>query len=382
MISRSFWIQVAISASSFLAVCSAQTGFSTIYNFTGQNGDGAEPNGILAIGKNGVLYGTTAGGGSGPCAITFVPSGCGTVFELRPPATPGGAWTESILYRFAGANGDGWSPYGGVVIGQGGRLYGTTLNGGSGCGTWGCGIVFELTPPSTTGGSWTETVIHCFTGEDGDGATPLGSLPLGTNGELYGLTTSGGSSNYGAVFRLAPAGENWTETVLYSFPVLSFNLPQGYPADMGLTIGAGGALYGATAAGGQSGYGMVFRLTPPAAPGGSWTETELFSFNEGDGAGPNGGVIADPNGVFYGGTFTGGKGDCAGDSGCGTVFELTPPSKGAGTWQETVICDFGSSCGGPWAFFPETNVVLGGNGVLYGAGAFVLFALQPPAAPG
>jgi hypothetical protein len=89
---------------------------------------------------------------------------------------------------------------------------------------------------------------------------------------------------------------------------------------MGLTIGAGGVLYGTTADGGWSGYGMVFKLTLPAAPGGTWKETELFTFNYGDGAGPNAGVIAGANGVLYGSTFTGGNGVCAGDGGCGTVF--------------------------------------------------------------
>ena len=374
----------ALGATLILPVCIAQTGLSVLYNFTGQNGDGGQPVGTLAIGKSGALYGTTASGGSGPCNVTAVPAGCGTVFELSPPATAAGAWTENVLYRFAGQNGDGWSPYGGVVIGKNGRLYGTTLYGGTGCYTWGCGTVFELSPPATVGGAWTETVIYSFTGQNGDGATPVGSLAMGKNGDLYGLTTAGGSSTYGTVYRLTPpasAGGAWTEAALYDFAVLSFGLPQGYPADMQLTIGSGGALYGATAAGGRDGYGMVFRLTPPAAPGGIWTETELFSFNNGDGSGPSGGVTAGSNGALYGSTLSGGTGDCI-DNGCGTVFELAPPTTAAGAWQETVICDFGSSCGGPWALLPETNVVLGKNSVLYGTGAFVLFALQPPVAPG
>jgi hypothetical protein len=375
----------AVGATLILPVCFAQTGFSTLYNFTGQNGDGGQPVGTLAIDKSGALYGTTASGGSGPCNVTAVPAGCGTVFELRPLATAGGAWTETVLYRFMGQNGDGWSPYGGVVIGKNGRLYGTTLYGGTGCSTWGCGTVFELRPPVVAGGAWTENVICSFTGQNGDGATPVGSLAIGKYGDLYGLTTAGGTSNYGAVYRLTPpvaAAGAWTETVLHSFAVRSFNLPQGYPSDMSLKIGDGGALYGATAVGGQEGYGMVFRLSPPEAPSGIWTETELFSFNYGDGSGPSGGVTVGSNGTLYGSTFSGGTGDCAGDNGCGAVFELTPPAAPGDAWQEAVICDFGTSCVFPQGAYPETNVVLGKDGVVYGTAFYVLFALQPPVIPG
>src|SRR5450755_562674 len=386
MVSRSFrlfFAGVTLAASLLVPLCNAQSGFSAIYGFTGQNGDGAEPNGILAIAPNGVLYGATAGGGSGPCNVNSVPSGCGTVFELKPPAVPGAAWTESVLYRFAGANGDGWSPYGGVLIGNGGRLYGTTIYGGIGCGAWGCGIVFELTPPKATGAAWSEKVVHAFTGENGDGFQPVGSLTLGKNGELYGLTSLGGSSNCGAVYRLTPpaaTGQTWIESILYSFAGPSFSAPQGYPADMKLIIDAGGALYGATPFGGRFGYGVVFKILPPKSPGGPWTAADLFSFNESDGASPSGGVVAGSTGTLYGSALAGGSGSCS--AGCGAIFELTSPAAAGGPWQEAVICDIGRSCGGPSVAFPQTNMVRSGNGVLYGTGPSVLFALQPPLTPG
>lgn len=374
--------RVALGVSLLAPLGAAQTGFSTLYSFTGQNGDGGEPNGILAIGKNGVLYGTTAGGGSGPCSGgALVPAGCGTVFELIPPAGPGGAWTESVLYRFAGENGDGWSPYGGVVIGSGGRLYGTTLYGGY----WGYGAVFELMPPSAPGGRWTETVLHSFSDQNGDGIAPAGTLAMDKNGRLYGLTTFGGSSNYGTVYSLTPpraAGGVWTENVVHSFKYPAFYAPQAYPADMGLIVGDGENLYGATPLGGRWGYGAVFGLTPPQAPGGAWTETDLFSFNYADGAGPRGGIVAGSDGALYGSTYTGGTATCGSVAGCGTVFQLEPPAIDGGTWRETVICDLESSCGGPSTSLPETNVVLGKSGVVYGSGLDVLFALQPPATPG
>lgn len=378
-----FLVPLTLGARLVLVPCAAQTGFSTLYSFTGQNGDGGEPVGTLAIGKNGEVYGTTATGGSGVCNNGLFLLGCGTVFVLNSPATSGGAWTESVLYRFTGANGDGWSPYGSVVIDSRGRLYGTTLYGGTGCDTWGCGTVFELAPPSAPGGIWTETVVYSFTGQNGDGSGPAGTLALGKNGELYGLTTAGGSSNNGTVYRLAPpaaAGEPWTESILYSFALPNFSAPQGYPADIGLIVGDRGELYGATPLGGRLEYGVVFGLLPPKAPDDTWTKIDLFTFpaNSLGGVSPSGGVVAGKTGKLYGSTVFGGRGDCP--EGCGIVFELTPPAAAGESWHETVICDFGdclSQSGNP-----QTNMVLGKNGVLYGTALTALFALRPPLAPG
>jgi len=83
------------------------------------------------------------------------------VFELSPPATSGGSWTESILHSFSGA--DGEVPLAGLIMdtdstGQLLHLYGTTNAGG----TQGWGTVYKLTPPSASGGSWTESVLYSF----------------------------------------------------------------------------------------------------------------------------------------------------------------------------------------------------------------------------
>jgi len=86
-----------------------------------------------------------------------------------------------------------------VVIGPGGVLYGTTHEGGAS----NAGIVFSLRPPATEGGAWTETVLHTFTGGN-DGGGPLGGLAFGPGNALYGTTYSGGSSNQGTVFALTP----------------------------------------------------------------------------------------------------------------------------------------------------------------------------------
>src|SRR5271154_2455760 len=87
---------------------------TTLWNFS----NGFNPRGVTFA--SGLLYGTVQGGTSGN----------GAVFQLTPPATSGGSWTEAILYSFTGENGDGASPQGSPVVGINGALYGTTYYGG------------------------------------------------------------------------------------------------------------------------------------------------------------------------------------------------------------------------------------------------------------
>jgi uncharacterized repeat protein (TIGR03803 family) len=177
------------------------------YTFGGSPSDGCQSYAPLTEGPGGVLYGTTSTGGSGNCEEF---GGCGTVFELTPPAAPGAAWTETVIYNFTAANGDGAYPVTGVVLGKNGVLYGTTGSGGaisgSPCffiGIPGCGTVYELMPPASPGGHWTETILHSFTGQNGDGAIP-GPLTVGPDGVLYGPTSGGGSAGHGTIFALEP----------------------------------------------------------------------------------------------------------------------------------------------------------------------------------
>jgi uncharacterized repeat protein (TIGR03803 family) len=117
-----------------------------------------------------------------------------------------------VLYSFSATGGDGASPVASVVVGKNGALYGTTKWGGTATSACpgsasvlaGCGIVFELTPPATSGGAWTETVLHAFTGLDGDGATPVAGLALSSTGALYGTTSAGGTAGKGTAFVIEP----------------------------------------------------------------------------------------------------------------------------------------------------------------------------------
>ena len=108
------------------------------------------PMGHLVADTTGDLYGTTGGGGTS--ANCNLGSGCGTIFELTQQS---GAWSETVLYSFQGTSaGDGAGPQAGLVL-KAGALYGTTASGGK----YGQGTVFELAPPATQGGAWTETVL-------------------------------------------------------------------------------------------------------------------------------------------------------------------------------------------------------------------------------
>jgi uncharacterized repeat protein (TIGR03803 family) len=273
-----------------------------------QNGtDGTQPEAGVILDAAGNLYGTTYTGGPSVGGNL----GYGTVYELTPNAS--GEWTETILHQFAGGNADGAYPYASLIMDASGNFYGTTSRGGSGACTYGCGTVFKLTPGS--GGTWTETILHVFSGGS-DGGLPQGSLVMDAAGNLYGTTLWGGKycSVCGTAFELSPsAGGAWTETVLHSFgafPVDGLN-----PASS-LVLDSTGNLYGTAVGGGLYGRGMAFELTPKA--GGGWAEKTLHHFGNGkDGQLPDSNLIFDSSGNLYGTTVNGGT------YGYGTVFELT-----------------------------------------------------------
>jgi uncharacterized repeat protein (TIGR03803 family) len=186
---------------------------TVLHTFSGSPSDGFRPAADLTIASTGALYGTTEEGGNRGgtgCGV----SGCGTVFELGAPVRLKGSLGPAVrpyrvLYQFKGGK-DGAGPQGAVAIGANGVLYGTTATGGSAD----MGTVFELTP-NAAGTAWTETVLHTFKGSDG--AFPFGDIVIGPDGALYGTTYVGGSANLGTVFELSPAGNTWTLTVLHSF---------------------------------------------------------------------------------------------------------------------------------------------------------------------
>lgn len=276
--------------------------------------------------------------------------------NLQPP-TGSGAWTETVLYSFT-CGADGGQPRGGVVIGNGGVLYGTASSNGAGT----CGDVFSLKPPQSQGALWTQSVLYSFTGASGDGCTPSPGLVFGKNQVLYGVTGTGGASGNGTVFQLSPkSGGTWTESVLWSFAGGTSDgaIPTSTPV-----LSSQGNLFGTTRAGGAAGLGTAFELTPPSGSGGAWTETTVHSFGAaGDGSQPVG-LSLGPGTFIYGTTaYTGPSTICA--SGCGTVFELKPPSGSGGAWTETVLHSFTGQSGD--GNYPQGSVAVDSKGLLYGA---------------
>ena len=331
---------------------------TVLYTFTGGT-DGGNPGATLVRDVAGNLYGTTFVGGDLACSED-PPFGCGVVFELSPTGqetvlhsftgVPDGAISgtgfpfagllrdsagnlygttgsggvnnagtvfvldasgnETVLYSFCSQGGssctDGAAPFAGLVRDPAGNLYGTTTAGGANriCGFEPCGTVFKLSPNGQ------ETVVHNFAGYPTDGSYPAASLALDSAGNLYGTTTTGGSSSCGGlgcgtVFELSATGQ---ETVLHSFD----NGLDGGDPTAGLLRDRAGNLYGTTRTGGKHAAGSVFTLLSTGK------EIVLFSFDQSDGSEPYAGLIRDSAGNLYGTTYNCGSFNCG-----GTVFEIT-----------------------------------------------------------
>jgi len=153
---------------------------------------------------------------------------------------------ETVLHAFVGP--DGGNPFAGMILDKAGDLYGTTAQGGKGCGGYyGCGVVFRV---SKTG---QETVLHTFA--KSDGSNPAADLIRDSAGNLYGTTEFGGLG-YGAAFKLTSTGN---ETTLYSF----MGTPDGLGPLGGLVRDLAGNLFGTASSGGVSdGPGIVFKIAP------------------------------------------------------------------------------------------------------------------------
>lgn len=369
----------------------AQT-YTVLHNFSG-GADGSFPYVSLTLDRAGNLYGVAALGGlTGACNGY----GCGTVYKLTQQ---GSGWVLNPLYSFTGGS-DGAVPYGRVLVGPNGTLYGTTYYGGRDNFPLGSGVVFSLRPPAHNTGRvfspWTETVLHRFQSpQQDDGANPQGPLSLDPMGVIYGTTFAGGIECFdagycGTVYQLTPNGSAWTEAVLHEFvgsdganpqsgviidpagnlygttwngqgtvfelarsgsnwiehTIYEFVSPSGYTPAGGLVFDPLGNLYGATEVGGANGGGTVYELKPS---NGSWTGSDIYALV----GGGSGGMARDAAGNLYGTTCEGGAYNS------GTVYKLTPSGSG---WMQTVLHDFTSNDG----YCPLDNVILDAGGNIYG----------------
>jgi uncharacterized repeat protein (TIGR03803 family) len=310
--------------------------------------------GSLAQGSDGNLYGTTESGGL---------HAFGTIFS----ATTSGTYTD--LWSFDGVTGE--EPFGALTLASDGNYYGATGIGGAN----NAGTLFRFTPPSTV------TVLHSFTSSDGlalvaptqgkDGilygitsngtaysltltgtykqlpAAPggiYGPLLLASDGNLYGASSRGGTSNNGTLFRMStPSG---------SIKVLhNFNDTDGATPSGGLVQASDGTLYGTTAYGGANENGTIYKSNV------NGKVTVLHSFDPNgaaDGQIPDAGLLLASDGYLYGVNNSGGA-----NSG-GTIFRINT----TGTF--TKLFDFTNTAPGVAGSNPNATLMQHTNGNIYG----------------
>jgi uncharacterized repeat protein (TIGR03803 family) len=296
---------------------------NTVYTFCSLTScaDGGGPWGGVTLGFDGNFYGTTQGGGS---------HAAGTAFKVTPTGTLTTLWnfangTDDSVPVYTTLQGQDGNMYG-VSVGQyngqygalfkvsasgvfktlrdftyangadpnlptqgtDGNLYGTTQFGGDP--TCKCGVVYKATAAGVI------TVLHAFKGYPTDGNRPIGVLVQGPDGNFYGTTYRGGTTNNnGSVFKITPTG---VYSLLYSFKFSSGYLDAQLP-EAGLTLGTDGNFYGVTTAGGTKNGGAIFKITPAGS------ESVLYSFCSiscYDGFNPATPLVLHTDGKFYGNT--------------------------------------------------------------------------------
>ncbi|MGB6691263.1 MAG: choice-of-anchor tandem repeat GloVer-containing protein [Terracidiphilus sp.] len=247
--------------------------YADLYSFTAA-GPNTFNSGRLAQGRDGNFYGESQDGGSGN----------GAVFKI----TSGG--TATVLRSFDGT--DGAMENGGMTLGADGDLYGDTSKGGSRS----QGVTFKITAQGA------ETVLHDFS-NSGDGASPVGALVLGSDGDYYGTT----SSEPATFYKVTSAGKLTTLHTLTT--------AQGYQGGQ-LIQATDGNFYGGMSMGGGAGDdGTAFKVTPEGVV------TVLHKFDKTDGSDAAAGMVEVDSGAFIGTAAHGGTSDD------GVIYSLTSAGK-------------------------------------------------------
>jgi uncharacterized repeat protein (TIGR03803 family) len=386
-----------------LVTCSGHAApvMQTLYKFFPTNSAPQFPFGRLAEGKDGCFYGTTLLGGAQGVGVVFRMTTSGELMTLCPLfATNGLACNNGLtlgsdgyfygaasggglgdngtifkvstngvltrLYSFPGTNGlsttNGSSPAGPLVELADGFFYGVTEYGGSSSNS-SRGTIFKI---STTG---TLTTLFTFSGTNG--IHPCGGLTLGNDGNLYGMTSAGGTNSgtdgnngYGTVFRITTNGVLAT--------LVHFDGTNGLFPDGGLALGSDGNFYGITSFGGPDGLvddgeaptrnrGSIFRMKP----NGELTNLAYFSSTNGNGQFPVAGLTQGRDGRFYGATIFSGDNPNPGLTNYGTIFCISTNGE-----MNAVVQFNGTNGRNPWIDF-----TLGSDGNLYGGGEWFLWPL-------
>ena len=250
--------------------------------------------GDVAFDSQGNIYGTVE--------FCLQPPQFGAVYQI---SHVGNDWVQTPIYFFQGYP-DTSGTESGVILDPNGNVFGAA-NGG----THNRGAIYKL--KYVTGVGWQETIIYSFN-DSSDGSLPTG-ITFDSFGNLFGVTSGGGTGNGGTVFELSPSGDTWTFKLLYSFAAAG-NCGGPGPARP-LTIDTAGNLYGTTVCDGAYGYGSVFKLTKS---GDSWVYSSLYNFTGGpDGARPLSTVTIDTDGTLYGTASSGGS-----QNSNGVVWKIKP----------------------------------------------------------
>jgi uncharacterized repeat protein (TIGR03803 family) len=279
------------------------------------------PVGGVTEGPDGALYGTTSRSGI---------ADAGTIFRISRSVS------YSTLIDFTGADGfhPGFRPAAPLTIAQDGAIYGTTEGGAVAKKT-----LFRL------GADGSFSTLVDFLTVDGSSPTefPSGPLVRDDGGNVYGVVSDRDTAGGGKIFKVTEAG---SFSVLHDFSSGSANHPES-----GLTLGADGNYYGATAGNSSTGLGgSLFKITPEGM------FPYLFTFPASPSPfvryAPQGALYIDSEGVVYGTTPGGGTQDA------GTIFKWSTEG------GLIPIGSFPSADGAP--MMPQFGVTRGQDGVLYG----------------
>ncbi|QNF34430.1 DNRLRE domain-containing protein [Adhaeribacter swui] len=250
--------------------------FTVLHHFNYNYNEGAQPKGGLVQGVDGSFYGMTQYKGK---------NNAGTIFKLTATGT------FTLLHHFNSAT-DGGTPYGNLVQGTNGLLYGMTTAGGK----YKSGTVFSITPDGTF------TVLRHLE-PTLDGGKPSGSLMIGQDDYLYSMTSKGGKNNYGTIFKI---NFNGTFAVLRHLTYSDGINPQG-----SLVHGPDGSAYGMTARGGAKNLGTYFKIKPDG------TFTVISYLRQSLPFRHNSSLVPDGEGNFYGMAHKDGA------RGGGSIFKIT-----------------------------------------------------------
>lgn len=223
--------------------------YTKLFDFDGAT-SGSVPYGALMQATDGMLYGMTSLGGA---------NDMGVLFQFNPVNN---TFTKKL--DFDGTS-KGQNPYGSLVQATDGKLYGMTRFGGLN----GYGVIFQYNPQTS---SFTKMVDFDMVT---NGGLPEGSLIQATDGKFYGLTKEGGVHSNGVLFQFNPANS----AVINKFDF--DDSPNGSAPDGSLIQAYDGNLYGMTNMGGSSNKGVIFQFNPTTS-----TFTKKLDFNGTNGRNP------------------------------------------------------------------------------------------------